>query len=185
MLVSGVPSVASHTKDFMASSVDTLRPDTVVALSTSPSQDKSPSSIEPSSSVTKKLSTLQSENSELKKSLNEIKQSKKKQEEKIENLLQSVHLMSELRTENKRLHEQLCKFTNMSNGDIYSGQKKNDSDTVEHENLKLQQKIATLEDDFHLAVKEKESLIATLKLLQDELFASEQNLMRQSEHRKK
>ncbi|KAL5007583.1 hypothetical protein ScPMuIL_016389, partial [Solemya velum] len=183
-----VPSIPSHTKDFMAASIDTLQPDMVVAPSTTPSQETSTSSINSSMSPATKLSTLQLENSELKKSLNEIKQSKKKQDDKIENLMQSVRLVSDLRTENKRLQEQLKKFTSMSNGDVCqydTEQKKTNSEVMENENLKLQQRLATLEDDFHLAVKEKESLIATLKLLQDELFASEQNLMRQSDHRRK
>lgn len=188
LILGDVPSIPSHTKDFMVASIDTLQPDMVVAPSTTPSQETSTSSINSSMSPATKLSTLQLENSQLKKSLSEIKQSKKKQDDKIENLMQSVRLVSDLRTENKRLQEQLKKFTIMSNGDVCqydTEQKKTNSEVMENENLKLQQRLATLEDDFHLAVKEKESLIATLKLLQDELFASEQNLMRQSDHRRK
>lgn len=46
-------------------------------------------------------------------------------------------------------------------------------DELECENLQLQQRLARLEDDLLTVSKEKESLLQTLQLLQDELLASE------------
>lgn len=44
---------------------------------------------------------------------------------------------------------------------------------IERENLRLQHRIVRLEDDLLTVSKEKESLLQTLQLLQDELLASE------------
>ncbi|GFS01005.1 UHRF1-binding protein 1-like [Elysia marginata] len=46
-------------------------------------------------------------------------------------------------------------------------------DELERENLQLQQRMAQLEEDLLTVSKEKESLLQTLQLLQDELLASE------------
>lgn len=46
-------------------------------------------------------------------------------------------------------------------------------DELERENLQMQQRLARLEDDLLTVSKEKESLLQTLQLLQDELLASE------------
>lgn len=46
-------------------------------------------------------------------------------------------------------------------------------DELERENLRLQQLVTQLEDDLLTVSKEKESLLQTLQLLQEELLASE------------
>ncbi|OWF43212.1 UHRF1-binding protein 1-like isoform X2 [Mizuhopecten yessoensis] len=107
------------------------------------------------------------ENQQLKKSLQEMSnllQSQKQLNRKVQQDMESIQ------KENENLQSKLYKISLPSNGT-------NDSEihanAVIAENLKLQQKIIVQEDEISTLTKEKDSLLDTLKLLQDELFQSE------------
>ncbi|XP_060070789.1 bridge-like lipid transfer protein family member 3B [Ylistrum balloti] len=116
------------------------------------------------------------ENQQLKKSLEEMSsllQSQKQLNRKIQ------HDMECIQKEKENLQSKLNKTMLPNNGT-------NDSEihanTVITENLKLQHKMVCQEDEIHTLTKEKNSLLDTLKLLQDELLESESRRRRIDHH---
>lgn len=101
--------------------------------------------------------------------LEEMKLQNLKLNEKLNSAsVEAASKISTLQEENNLLKEQLTKMSQLTNSKIEMG-----ISEIEQENLKLQERILGLEEDLKTASEEKESLISTLKLMQDELFQSE------------
>ena len=116
-----------------------------------------------------KLHIISEENRNLKISLEEMSFKKLKLEEKVDSIsLEFSMKCNNLQEENKSLEEQLTKMSQLTNSKIELG-----ISAIENENLKLQEKVLGLEEEVKSLSQEKDSLISTLKLMQDELMQSE------------
>lgn len=116
-----------------------------------------------------KLHIISEENRNLKISLEEMSFKKLKLEEKVDSIsLEFSTKCNILQEENKSLEDQLTKMSELTNSKIELG-----ISSIENENLKLQEKVLGLEEEVKSLSQEKDSLISTLKLMQDELMQSE------------
>lgn len=116
-----------------------------------------------------KLHIISEENRNLKISLEEMSFKKLKLEEKVDSIsLEFSTKCNILQEENKSLEDQLTKMSQLTNSKIELG-----ISSIENENLKLQEKVLGLEEEVKSLSQEKDSLISTLKLMQDELMQSE------------
>ena len=94
-----------------------------------------------------------------------------------ENLIKTENLQ-QMDEENKSLREQLKKFANCDMRDEESAKNVN---ALMEENLEKLARITSLEDEVSSLKEEKESLISTLKLMQDELNLSERRRRKDSQ----
>ncbi|XP_014780319.1 bridge-like lipid transfer protein family member 3A isoform X2 [Octopus bimaculoides] len=97
----------------------------------------------------------------------------RKQAETLENYTMLMAEVASLKDENQKLKESLDEKVSQiqdSNQNFSSEH----ITSLETENLKLLQKITYLEEEIQTSVKEKDSLLATMHLLQEELLSSEQ-----------
>ena len=94
-----------------------------------------------------------------------------------ENLIKTENL-KQMDEENKSLREQLKKFANCDMRDEESAKNVN---ALMEENLEKLARITSLEDEVSSLKEEKESLISTLKLMQDELNLSERRRRKDSQ----
>ncbi|VDI54147.1 Hypothetical predicted protein [Mytilus galloprovincialis] len=120
--------------------------------------------------IDQKLKTISEENRNLKILLDEMSLQKLKLQEKVDAISMELTTKCDtLQEENKSLEEHLTKMSQLTNSKIEMG-----ISGIENENLKLQERVMSLEDEVKHINQEKESLISTLKLMQDELMQSEQ-----------
>lgn len=96
--------------------------------------------------------------------------------EQLSVALTQLTTLEELRTENQTLRTQMKKIANLNpnNGwlDVDKGGNSIDQ-SLQEENNNLIERISYLEDELKNSTKEKDSLVATLRLLQEELLRSE------------
>lgn len=124
----------------------------------------------PDDNIDQKLKTISEENRNLKILLDEMSLQKLKLQEKVDAISMELTTKCDtLQEENKSLEEHLTKMSQLTNSKIEMG-----ISGIENENLKLQERVMSLEDEVKHVNQEKESLISTLKLMQDELMQSEQ-----------
>lgn len=131
---------------------------------------------EPESQSVLSQQALLAENRQLRKSLEEMSNLLHNQKE----LSQKVQYEADcIQRENDDLQSKLNGISLPSNG---TNENDITANAVIAENLKLQHQLVCMEDEVHILTKEKNSLLDTLKLLQDELFESEARRRRIDSH---
>lgn len=131
---------------------------------------------EPESQSVLSQQALLAENRQLRKSLEEMSNLLHNQKE----LSQKVQYEADcIQRENDDLQSKLNDISLPSNG---TNENDITANAVIAENLKLQHQLVCMEDEVHILTKEKNSLLDTLKLLQDELFESEARRRRIDSH---
>ncbi|XP_071104547.1 bridge-like lipid transfer protein family member 3B [Haliotis cracherodii] len=108
---------------------------------------------------------VQMDNMELRRQIQEYQALQKTTDKHLAQLRAGMEFMEKLTSENEALKQKL------SERDLSKGEEP--SNTYEMENLQLQQKVTRLEEEIVNMACERDSLFATLKLLQDDLMASE------------
>lgn len=99
----------------------------------------------------------------------------RRQDDDLEKLRKENDQLVDLQDENKKLREKLKSFA------LSSGQSLDDMEDLrkvnadlESENITLMERVVALQEELDESKKEKESLLSTLQLMQEELIASEQ-----------
>ncbi|XP_046559644.1 LOW QUALITY PROTEIN: UHRF1-binding protein 1-like [Haliotis rubra] len=108
---------------------------------------------------------VQMDNMELRRQIQEYQAQQKTTEKHLTQLRAGMEFMEKLTSENETLKQKLSEY-DLSKED-------ESTNRYEMENLQLQQKVAQLEEEIVNMTTERDSLFATLKLLQDDLMASE------------
>ena len=121
-----------------------------------------------------RLTFLESQNKQLRELLDKLDSYSQEQDTRLEMLQEIQQKYDRVEEENKVLCDQLELFRNGNERTVDKLDYKSVNHELETENSKLMERIVTLEDELETVKKEKDSLISTLKLLQDELMASEQ-----------
>ena len=126
--------------------------------------------------VLDRVTKMQHENTQLKLLLTKFDHHTQQQEDEIEALRKKQKSLDEIRLENKELKNQL-NVTSELDG---AGTVLNDPDALkrvnsdlEKDNNALMDRLVTLEEELGDMRLEKDSLVSTLQLMQDELMASE------------
>lgn len=126
-------------------------------------------------SIKDKFGKMQNENAQLKILLEKLDNHTQKQEEEIEALKEKEKKFNDLSFENNELRTKLKSFAlagGKSLDDIDDLRKVNSE--LESSNNTLMERLVALEEELKDMKLEKDSLVSTLQLMQDELMASEQ-----------
>ncbi|XP_060600792.1 bridge-like lipid transfer protein family member 3B isoform X2 [Ruditapes philippinarum] len=125
--------------------------------------------------IEKNVYKLISQNEQLKILCEKLDNHSQKQDTELEKLKKENERLVDLEDENKKLREKLKSFA-MSSGpslDEMEDLRKVNAD-LESENATMMERVVTLQEELDDAKREKESLLSTLQLMQEELIASEQ-----------